>query len=114
MRVPRKIRPEIHGYSPEAHLSAPFVIADVLAIQALARGDADASQQQRALKWFVEGAANIYGETYDAANQHNSSFMQGRRYAGMRVVAMYKVNTGELADVEATRRAREAEQSRQK
>jgi hypothetical protein len=32
----------------------------------------------------------------------------------MRVVAMYKVNTGELADVEATRRAREAEQSRQK
>ena len=112
MRKPIKLKPEIHGYSPEPHLSAPFVIADVLAIQALARGDADANQQLRALKWFVEGAANIYGDTYDAANQHNSSFMQGRRYAGLRVVAMYKVDTGKLADVENDRIAREAAATR--
>lgn len=112
-KVVLKLAPEIHGYSDQRHVSVPFKIADVLAIQALGRGDADANQQAAALKWIIEVAGMAYEETYDPDNQYNSAFMQGRRYVGQRIGAMTKILPGALADVERRRIAEdEAEKSR--
>lgn len=102
-KVPGLVRREgawHHGASDQRHSSAEYTIADALAVQAMALGEASADQQKRAIKWIVEGACMAYGETFDPLNDRTSSFSQGRRFAGRRIIALTKVNTAELAKAE--------------
>ena len=102
-----KIPHDVHGWHDEPHLRATFKIADVNNLQALGRGDASPEQQKAALKWIVETACMAYDDTYDGGNARNSDKMQGRRYAGLRIVAMCKILPGALADLEERRLAEE-------
>ena len=74
---------------------APYEKADASAIQALSRGLADPEQQQRALKWIIEGAAMCYGMSFIPGGEdgrRDSDFAEGRRYVGQQIVKMTKLN----------------------
>lgn len=107
-KLPFKVAADVHGWDDEAHLRCVFKIADVNALQALSRGEASPEQQVAALKWIVDSACMAFEDTFDAASQRNSDKMQGRRYVGLRIVAMTKILPGALADLEERRLSEEA------
>lgn len=77
---------------------AGYEIPDVVAIQALVRGEADQLQQQRALRWIVEHAARTYDLTYfgGPGGDRDSAFAAGKAFVGQQVVKMTKLDVAEL------------------
>ena len=69
-----------------------YELADITALQALERGEADAEQQQRALKWIVNNAAATYEVAWEQDNERASSFESGRRFVGIEIIKMLKLN----------------------
>lgn len=65
-----------------------YVAADVLAFKALQAGEANEHQQQRALRWIIEGAADYYGMSYRRGDSDGTAFAEGRRFVGQQVVKM--------------------------
>lgn len=78
---------------PPPWLPAPYDLSDVVAIQALARGEADAEQQVRALKWIVEVCAGAYS---DGWHPELADFAAGRRRVGMEIVKLTKLDVAKL------------------
>ena len=72
-----------------------YELADVVAIQALARGDADEHQQKRALKWIIESASEMYGFSY-YPNDRDTNFALGRVFVGQVIVGILKLNAAAL------------------
>lgn len=70
--------------------------ADASAFQALARGEANQEQQTRALKWLIERAAATYELSYSPRSDRDTAFAEGRRFVGLQVVKMLKLNVSEL------------------
>lgn len=73
--------------------------ADVVAIQALARGTANLEQQRRALTWIIERAAGTYEMSYRPGGEdgaRDTVFAEGRRFVGNQVVKMTKLKVGQL------------------
>lgn len=66
--------------------------ADVLAIQAVARGEADSGQQQRALRWIVESASMTYQQSFTPNQSDVTSFIEGRRSVGNQVIKLMKLD----------------------
>lgn len=71
---------------------AKYNLPDVTAIQFLARGEASKAQQVRALKWIVNEVAGTYEPSYRSGNEHDTSFAEGKRYVGLSIVKMTKLN----------------------
>lgn len=65
--------------------------ADAAALQALQRGDASPEQQKRALDWFITHAAGTYNVSFIPGTPEATAFMEGRRYAGLKVITLLKV-----------------------
>lgn len=61
-------------------------------LQALSNGVATDEQQKRALKFIVENLCETYGETFDADNARLDSYNQGRRWVGLAIVQIVKLN----------------------
>lgn len=76
----------------ERWLPAEWELPDAAALQALARGDATADQQLRALKWIVERAAGAYEHTFVPGAADQSTYLEGRRSVGLQVVKLLKVS----------------------
>ena len=74
---------------------APYDVADVAAIQALVRGEADEEQQKRAIKWMIENAAGAYDFHYYENTQH-TAFALGRAFVGQQIVKMTRLNLQSL------------------
>lgn len=72
-------------------------LADVTALQAMERGDANADQQKRALAWIINKACLTYESTYSPVSAHDSSFAQGRRFTGLQIVKMLKLNAAAIS-----------------
>lgn len=72
---------------------------DITALQALERGEANADQQKRALAWIINKACWTYESTYSPVSEHDSSFAQGRRFPGLQIIKMLKLNAAALARV---------------
>ena len=72
-----------------------YELADVVAIQALARGDADEHQQKRALKWIIENAAAMYEFSYYPTDR-DTNFGLGRVFVGQVIVGILKLNAAAL------------------
>ncbi len=73
--------------------------ADVAALQAMLRGEADVHQQQRALKWVIEQAAGTYDQSFWPGGEdgrRNSDFAEGRRFVGNTIVKMMRLNVQAL------------------
>jgi hypothetical protein len=59
-------------------------IADISAVQALNRGDANADQQRRAVEWILKQLAGVQGSTFHV-DPNASAFAEGRRYVGLKL-----------------------------
>lgn len=64
------------------------------AIQALGRGDANETQQRRALDWIVRQAAMTYDEPFIPDSARATDYLLGRRSVGLQIVKLLntKVN----------------------
>jgi len=71
-----------------------YEAADVHAIQALSRGEADADQQRRALDWIVTQAAQTYDEPFYADNARVTDYVLGRRSVGLAIVKLIRLKPG--------------------
>jgi hypothetical protein len=76
---------------------AAYDIADASAIQALMRGEADAFQQQRVLKWIIEQAAGTYEFQY-YPSERDTAFALGRGFVGQQVIKLSKLNLSALRE----------------
>ena len=81
-----KIRSELPVIAPPE-----WEDADVLAVQALALGKAAPEQQQRALNWIIWSAAQTYEVGY-RTDTRDHAFVSGRRFVGLQLVKMLKLN----------------------
>ena len=72
-------------------------LADVTALQALERGEASPDQQKRGLAWIINKACLTYESTYSPVSSHDGSFAQGRRFSGLQIIKMLKVNATAIA-----------------
>ena len=68
--------------------SAPFALADAMALKALHEGTADADQQRRALQWIVHAAARINRTSFDPDSQRGTDFAEGRRFLGLQIMRL--------------------------
>lgn len=81
----------------EAFIPPKWDDFDAGALKALARGDADAGQQQRALKWIIESAAGTYDLSF-RPDPHQTAFAEGRRFVGLQVVKLLKIDLPALKE----------------
>lgn len=75
----------------------PYELADASAMQALAAGTATPDQQRRALTWLVN-AAGTYDLSYRPGpnGERDSVFAEGKRFVGLQVVKLTRLNVGAL------------------
>lgn len=78
--------------APEVFEPAKWEVADASALQALVRGDATEHQQQRAINWIIYNAAGTYDLEY-RTEPRDHAFASGRRFVGLQVLKMLKLNT---------------------
>jgi len=71
---------------------ADYSAADIAALQELEAGVASPDQQKRALKWIIEQACITYDLSFDPTSERTTSFAEGRRYVGLQIVKMLKLN----------------------
>lgn len=69
----------------------PWEISDAGALQALERGDASADAQKRALDWIIRSAAGTYEPSY-LGKTDDAIFAEGRRFVGLSIVKMLRIN----------------------
>ncbi len=79
-----------------------YELADAGAIQALAKGEALPHQQQRVLNWVLNKAAATYDLEY-RTDGRDHAFVSGRRFVGLQVLKLLKLNIGALSAIEARR-----------
>lgn len=75
-----------------------YDVLHVAAIQALARGEATPHQQQEALRWIIERAAGTYDQSFSPDSDRGTSFAEGRRFVGLNIVKLTKLNKEALKD----------------
>lgn len=93
---PRKKRPPIPP--------AKWDIADVSALQALEQGKATPEQQKRAIMWIVNNACLTYDFCDQPESDRLSAIYDGRRFAGLQIVKLIKLNMAALkANLKQTR-----------
>jgi hypothetical protein len=74
----------------------PFDPPDAAAFQALARGNATADQQKRALDWLVKKACRTYDLSFrpGEAGRRDTDFAEGRRAVGLEIVKLLNLKIG--------------------
>lgn len=81
---------------PLAWEPAKYDLADLTAVKAVAKGEASAGQQQRALKWVIEELAGTYDLGWHPNGDRESSFVAGRRFVGLQIVKALTVDVTKL------------------
>lgn len=67
----------------------------VAALQALERGEADARQQKLAIAWIINDACGTYDNSYRNGGEdgrRDTDFALGKRFVGLELVKMIKLN----------------------
>lgn len=74
----------------------PFEPPDAAAFQALARGNATADQQKRALDWLVKNACRTYDLSFrpGEVGRRDTDFAEGRRSVGLEIVKLVNIKIG--------------------
>ena len=90
-------RPALKRLPPDApHAPAEWDVSDAAAFQALERGDATPDQQKNALRWLLHEAARINDLSYRLGNSDGTAFAEGRRFTGLQVVKLLRLNMAAL------------------
>lgn len=63
-----------------------YVKPDLFALRAVARGEATPEQQQRAVRFLLNGICATYDETFRPDSERLSAFASGRRWVGLSIV----------------------------
>ena len=85
----RPTPPPVPHYRP---WHAPdWEVADVAAIQALARGEATPEQQVRALTYIVTALCGTYEMEFHPLDDRTTAFAGGRRFVGLQIVKLTKI-----------------------
>ncbi len=74
---------------------ATFVPADATALQAIAAGTANDSQQKRALKWILEGACGLPVWAY-RESPRETDIALGRQFVGQQIMGLLKVQVSKM------------------
>ena len=77
--------------------TAPFSVADVIALQALASGVADSEAQKRALKWIIYQACDFNGITYRESDR-DTAFGEGKKFVAHQINAVLTSNHREMKE----------------
>lgn len=79
-------------------LPVPYDLAHVSSLQALERGEASPDQQRRALAWLINNACATYDLSYRPGleGERDTSFAEGRRFVGLQIVKMLRLNLAKL------------------
>lgn len=80
---------------PEAYLPSKWELPEASAFQALERGEADPDQQKRALSFLLNDICKTYDQSY-RPDSHETAFAEGRRFVGLELVKLLKVNINAL------------------
>lgn len=70
----------------------------VAGIQALERGDATPHQQKLVLDWILDEAARAYDLSFRPESERETCFAEGRRFVGLQIVKLLKLNTSQMRD----------------
>jgi len=84
----------------KAWLPADYTPANIEAIKAVYRGDADAFQQRQVLDWIINNAAGAYELSFrsDAdGGERETAFAEGRRFVGMQIVKLVNMSPDVVA-----------------
>ena len=76
----------------QAWTPAPYEIADLSAVKALAAGTANEQQQKRALDWILIHVCGTYEMTYRPESDRDTAFAEGRRFVGLQIVKALHFN----------------------
>jgi hypothetical protein len=71
---------------PPAFPVAVFDKFDAYAIRALTAGEATKDQQQRAMKWIVNGAAMLMSQAFVPGQPDTTAFNEGRRNVAKQIL----------------------------
>lgn len=85
--------------SPEPWKPVEYELADVSAIQALMRGDANEDQQRRAFGFIVERIAGTYDMSFrpeQFGGSRATDFAEGKRHVGNTLVKLSKLNLAKM------------------
>jgi hypothetical protein len=69
----------------------PYRLDDIRAVQAVAAGTASAAEQQRALDWIVNTAAQTYDEPFVPGQDDVRAYVLGRRSVGLAIIKLIKL-----------------------
>lgn len=74
------------------------ILAVTVALQALARGEADGQQQKLALDWIIKEAAGAYDMAFwpGIDGQRNTDFALGRQFVGYQIVKELSLSVMDL------------------
>lgn len=100
-RAKRKDPAKVLADNP-AWLPPDFKLADVAAMQAVAIGKGDSDQQKRVMRYIVETLAGTYDPSYRPGaeeGRRETDFAEGRRFVGLRIVAMTRADLAKLRRV---------------
>lgn len=76
---------------PSPWLPTDYEAGDIYALQAVFKGEADASQQRRALEWIIHRAAETYDEPFRSnadGGDRDTAFALGKRFVGSQIVKL--------------------------
>lgn len=74
-----------------AFAPAPYTRAQVIAIQALFRGEADAEQQRIGREWILDAVCRVHDLEYRPGSFDQSAFAGGRRFVGQQIQKMLRL-----------------------
>ncbi len=74
--------------------------ADVAALQAMRRGEANADQQVRALEFILDTICDIDGMSFRPGSDgdRDTAFAEGRRFVGNQIVKLTKLPLSKIKD----------------
>ena len=78
--------------------SAPYDLADVVALQALANGIANEAQQKRALNWIIYKACGFHDLSYRPGRELDTAFKEGGKWVAHQINAVLTANHREMPD----------------
>lgn len=81
---------------PPPYFRCDWEIADASALQALAAGTADATQQKRALDFVIKRVSGYYDLSYQPGMPDAMAFMEGRRFTGAKIVELLSISIRDL------------------
>lgn len=75
---------------------APVTLADVQAIQALAKCEATPDQQKRALDWITFSACGLKADPFEPGSPDVSAYLMGRQSVAKQIAAVLNTDPASI------------------